>query len=195
MSSRKKKAPPPASSSTTPSAATPNGSKAKKKKESKFWFDKADPFYIYHNGLSFIIRGKPLPQQRPKWGSGRLFPPSKKDQIDFNSTCQELFAAKQMSIPSVKDKVDVILELRYGFAAQKQKEQHIWSCADVDNLCKFTLDAMGYNRTFYHDDRQVTKVSMEKCFDTRYGGRGFTRVHLTFKSEVPAASEIIVIDE
>ena len=194
-SSRKKKEPPPTSSSLATADPSSDASKKAKKKDPKFKVDPSDPFYSMVNGWSFIIRGKPLPQQRNRWGKGgHIYPPSKKDQAEFNSACQELFASKEEALPRIADKVIVTMELRYAFPYKFGGEQNLWSHADIDNLCKFTLDALGHNKTFYHDDRQVKKVQMEKCFDNRYGSEGFTRVKVFFKRPF-ATDEVISIGD
>ena len=63
------------------------------------------------------------------------------------------------------------------------------SLSDLDNLLKFSLDALGVGRTFYYDDGQVSSFKdISKQFDGRYGGEGFTHVKVGTK-------EVIEIDD
>lgn len=149
------------------------------KHPAKFCFDGTDPFSAGENGVDFIIRGKPLPQQRDRIGkNGARYNPSKRDQQQaFNAVCKALFQEKGRRIPFISKGVEVSVSILYGFPSTKK--QNIHTKADIDNLLKFTLDALGEGRTFYHDDGQVTGASVKKCFDEQYGGDGFTHVTIS----------------
>jgi Holliday junction resolvase RusA-like endonuclease len=52
----------------------------------------------------------------------------------------------------------------------------IKNTADIDNLCKFILDAC--NETFYGHDGQVVCLYADKDYDDAYGGKGYTKVKI-----------------
>ena len=103
--------------------------------------------------------------------------PSRKGEDEFNSVCKELFQRKGFEIPCIEKGKQVFLKVLFAFPSS---EGNIHVRPDLDNLVKFTLDAMGgkRRRTFYHDDGQVTMICAQKELDNRFGGKGFTEVEI-----------------
>ena len=127
----------------------------------------ATPTKIY-----FEVAGKPEPKKRAAYGrSGHHYNPSKVAEQQFASAVARLCVDKLGSVP--KFPAGSLLKVNVEFIfprKQNQADAQIVQMADVDNLCKFILDAL--NGTLYDDDRQVVELSAKKGFDTFPNGRG-----------------------
>ena len=187
MSSKRKASsspsPPPSSTTTDKAGGQKKAGRGRPKGPPKYWFDLNDPFEVSSSGLSFVIRGRPAPWERAmnvarKWAiKNYTINPSRKGEDEFNSVCKELFQRKGFEIPCIEKGKQVFLKVLFAFPTS---EGNIHVRPDLDNLVKFTLDAMGgkRRRTFYHDDGQVTMICAQKELDNRFGGKGFTEVEI-----------------
>jgi Holliday junction resolvase RusA-like endonuclease len=124
----------------------------------------------YPAGISLVVNGKPIPQQRPRISrAGYIYNPSKDEQNTFSAKLIPFAHAEPLSGP-----LKVVLQFyfkrplsHYGTgrnaATLKHQAPH-WNdtTCDVDNLAKFVLDAM--NTIIYHDDRQITHLTVTKVY-------------------------------
>lgn len=140
-----------------------------------FSADGNDPFIASRQSVEFIVRGKPLPQYRdkPGWNFTR-YNPSKRYQKQFCQASTEQCLNHLSAVPNFGSVANISIHLHFRFPPPKTGL--IKNTADIDNLCKFILDAC--NETFYGDDGQVVKLSADKGYDNDYGGEGFTRVSI-----------------
>lgn len=97
------------------------------------------PFVGSGNVTIIEIPGTPVPKQRPRLVSGRVFTPSK------THAAEELIAWKARAA-GVRISTDVV-SVTVGFYFTGQRR------GDIDNLVKTVLDAL--NGVAYVDDRQV----------------------------------------
>jgi Holliday junction resolvase RusA-like endonuclease len=77
---------------------------------------------------------------------------------------------------STKLCADARIKIEIHFRFPSPKTGQIKNTADIDNLCKFILDAC--NETFYGDDGQVVCLYADKDYDDEYGGKGYTKVKI-----------------
>ena len=75
-------------------------------------------------------------------------------------------------IPKAGQEDEVLISIRYAFPFPKTSRGKLIKEADVDNLAKFTLDAL--SGLFYDDDGQVVGLSCHKA----YAENGKTEVHM-----------------
>lgn len=154
-------------------ASKGKSAKAKKpKKPSVFVVAVDDPFEASRTRVSFCVRGKPLPQQRDRFGyNGNRYNPSKPLQEAFAKAVREFFLS-QGGVPHFGN---TLIGVTASFYLPTPKNQgSIKNTADVDNLCKFILDSL--NGILYNDDGQVVRLVAEKSFCDNRGGNGYTCV-------------------
>ena len=82
-------------------------------------------------------------------------------------------------MPNFGSEAGIKIDVRFRFPSPKTGL--IKNTADIDNLCKFILDA--WNGSFYGDDGQVVQLSADKGYDDAYGGEGYMRVTISKVSE------------
>ena len=125
----------------------------------------ATPTKIY-----FEVAGKPEPKKRVAYGrSGHRYNPSKVAEQQFASAVARLCVDRLGSVPKFPAGSLLKVNVKFLFPRkQNQADAQIVQTADVDNLCKFILDAL--NGTLYDDDRQVVELSAKKGFDTSPNG-------------------------
>lgn len=123
--------------------------------------------------LSFSIDHPLVAKQRVSWSkTGRAYTP--KETRDFEAKVKMVaWAAMQKAKLKVAQSVPVSLHLQFYFAVpkslsgpQKQKRlgtPHI-NRPDLTNLCKAIED--GCNGVVYHDDCQISSISMTKRWGT-----------------------------
>ena len=126
-------------------------------------------------GVSFWIPGKPQGKQRPRFTkSGRAYTPKKtKEYEDHIRRCYvkdhkgkfdplvplSVTMLVMFSVPKSKSKKDKAALLAGKYAPKKP---------DADNIAKAVCDAL--NDVAYHDDCQVVKLKVEKCYSETYEG-------------------------
>ena len=121
------------------------------------------------NTIKFLVKNRPKPQQRHRNRGKFQYDPSVKDKKDFILLVNDF-------IPKTPTKKNVVIEFTFCYKRPrshfKSKNKKLIlkndapfyknSKADIDNLCKFYLDAM--NGKFYKDDSQVVKIIAEKIW-------------------------------
>ena len=156
-----------------------------------FNFSIADAFEALPASAEFLIRGKPLAQQRNRPGRNRnQYNPNRAQQQAFNATTRALFQAHQGEIPFAPVDVPVYIRVVFAFPFPVGVPPRITRRADIDNLAKFLLDAL--DGDFYADDGQVVNLNAIKIFDNEHGGQGYTLVRIWRNAP---AREVIVIDD
>jgi Holliday junction resolvase RusA-like endonuclease len=157
-------------------------SKAKKAKKSPpFVMSVDDPFEVHVSPtrVSFCVRGKPMPQQRDRFGwNGTRYNPSKPSQEAFAKVVHEFFQRHGEVFHFANATIDV---KAFFFFPTPNNKASIKNTADVDNLCKFLLDCL--NGVLYNDDGQVIRLVAEKSFGDDRGGNGYTIVSISACSE------------
>jgi Holliday junction resolvase RusA-like endonuclease len=152
------------------------GKKKKAKKSPPFQFDTRDPFAATGTSTTFCVRGKPLPQSRDRqgWNLTR-YNPSKRLQNEFCQVASDLCQSHIGSVPSLGK--EALVKVKVEFRFPSPKTGLLKNTADIDNMCKFVLDAL--NTTFYGDDGQVSILLSDKAYDDGYGGNGYTMVTIS----------------
>lgn len=131
-----------------------------------------DPFSADPTQIMFCIRGKPRPQERGRtgWNFSR-YNPSKPKQKEFARVVEELCQSRLGRIPIFEVNARLKLTAHFRFPPPKTKKAHIKNTADIDNLCKFVLDAL--NEVLYKDDGQFVCLVADKDYDDGLGGAGY----------------------
>jgi Holliday junction resolvase RusA-like endonuclease len=165
-----------------------------------FWHNTSDPtvFHYYNTtltGLTFRIRGNPLPLQRHRQTRrGFVYNPSLTAQTAFR---QVLETQLMLETPLFDDTIPLHMSCRFymkrslsDFVAQTRGRPLKASRAatavsprtpDVDNLAKFVLDS--FNGLLYADDQQIVSLSVKKFRDNEGDCWGYTDVHLSVVSD------------
>lgn len=112
--------------------------------------------------ITFSIHGTPLYKQRSARGrNGNQYNPSKRDEAAFRSAVDGLLSDRLGRIglqrPHFAAGVSLTVHALYQFP---QSSNH--KLPDIDNLLKFTLDALGHG-FLYQDDCQVVRVYASKA--------------------------------
>ena len=155
-----------------------------------FNFSVDDAFEALPASAEFLIRGRPLAQQRNRPGRNRnQYNPNRRQQQDFADTTRALFQAHQGEIPFAPADIPVYVRVVFAFPFPVGVPPRITRRADIDNLGKFLLDAL--DGDFYADDGQVVNLNAIKIFDNEHGGQGYTLVWIW--PDAPAR-EVIVMD-
>lgn len=157
------------------------GAKRKKqKKPPQFVVSEEDPFVTSTTGMTFFVRGKPIPQERDRMGwNGNRYNPSKPSQKAFARAVMDAcyndgLDSMVVANPRFGDAL-VVVTASFHFPVRKNGGS-IKNTADVDNLAKFLLDSL--NGVLYNDDGQVVKLVAEKSFSNTHGGNGYTSVSI-----------------
>ena len=137
----------------------------------------ATPQEIY-----FEVSGVSQPKKCAAYGRHfQCYNPSKLAEQEFVGVVQSLCERSLGSVP--KFAADALVKVRIDFffpcnCTSNRVERKILATADIDNLCKFVLDAL--NTVLYADDRQVVALSASKAFDAE-NTKGRTAVTLSLK--------------
>ena len=108
--------------------------------------------------MEFIVIGEPQVLKRHRFGRGRMYNPSAKEQKRF---------ADQCDLPDQPLEEDLSIEMEFRFvrpkshSKMKRKPAHPMR-KDLDNLIKFVLDAL--NKKLFADDRQVVSITARKVY-------------------------------
>ncbi len=137
------------------------------RKSGIFYVDEDDYCGLSKDGIYFSISGKPVPQKRDRSNrNGNRYNPSKRQQQQFKECCKNLFLSHTGKQPPKFDANQALkLSLVYYLRHPKNGRPDVLnrcSQADLDNLNKFTLDAMV--GLFYADDVQVTELITKKSY-------------------------------
>ena len=107
--------------------------------------------------IHLIVNLKPIPKERPRFGKGHVYTPSK--TAKYESHIKML--AKAMIDEPYSGPVEVRLVFNFIKAKSSKKEMHTQR-PDIDNLQKCVLDSL--NGVAYLDDCQVIRLYSEKNF-------------------------------
>lgn len=116
----------------------------------------------------FEIAGRPLSKRRPGQSkSGHRYNPNAKHEKDFRNALS--WGTRNQLEGFTRHGEDVLLVCSITFhfkqASYKDVRRQLRNSADVDNLCKFVLDAV--KGVLYVDDKQVIEVNAKKRVSTQ----------------------------
>jgi Holliday junction resolvase RusA-like endonuclease len=198
----------------------PSKGKSKTKTESSttkqsttplFWHNASDPtVFHYHNttttGLTFRIRGNPLPLQRHRQTRrGFVYNPSQTAQTAFRQVLESQLVS--FLPPLFDETMPLHMSCHFymkrslsDFVAQTRGRPLKTAAAtvlstrtpDVDNLAKFVLDSL--NGLLYADDQQIVSLSVQKHRDNEGECWGYTDVHVSVVSDKDGSSMLLTDD-
>ncbi len=123
--------------------------------------------------FEFIIYGKPVPKQRPRFVKGIVYTP--KATVQYEKLVAKSFLTQGgKSFDDSALQASICLHLAVPKSYTKKEKQAIMDgtvlptkSPDVDNVAKSILD--GLNNVAYTDDRQILSLSIKKqySFDTK----------------------------
>lgn len=152
----------------------------KKPKPTLFSIVDSAVFTAAANEIYFEVAGKPTAKKRVAWArGGHAYNPSKAAEKEFAGVLTSLCRINNV-VPIPKFQSSILLDVHIEFFFPRKsnhREDRIIEVADVDNLCKFVLDAL--NKVLYTDDKQIVKVSAKKSFDAAGSLSGRTTVSIT----------------
>ena len=106
-----------------------------------------------------------------------MYNPSKVDEQEFVDVVSSIFCQDKGLVPQIS--AGTLLTVRISFYFPRANAcSTLCGHADIDNLCKFVLDAL-YG-VLYADDWQTVELSACKCFDVA-GSIGRTTVLITLQ--------------
>ena len=111
---------------------------------------------------------KPVPQWRSRSNiHGNHYNPSKRQQEQFKTCCMNMFCTFTEKAPPMFERIQPLkINIEYYLPHSKTGKRYILnksSQSELDNLMKFTLDALV--GVFYHDDIQVCETSCSKRYE------------------------------
>ena len=137
--------------------------------------------------LTFRVYGKPLPLKRPRFSRRRVFDPSAGDKRAWLHLARPFLPAQPLRGPLSVQAVYAMprpkshfRQGRFRHLLRPQAPAMHQSVPDVDNLLKFSLDAM--NTYFYGDDKQIVSVLARKTYAEAPENQPYTEIHM---EEVP----------
>ena len=128
-------------------------------------------FFIMRT-ISFTVYKQPLPQKRHRTrrvSYGAItYDPSSNDKRNFLYSCIQ-YKPKAIPVQPVKIELSYYLKRpKFHYSGKKQEKlkanapKRHTTKPDIDNLIKFTLDAM--SKHFWYDDKQVISVIATKDY-------------------------------
>jgi Holliday junction resolvase RusA-like endonuclease len=125
---------------------------------------RASAFSYTTNAVYFEVNGRPVPKKRAAWGrNNNCYNPSQSEEREFASVVNDTFVGRLGQVPSFHHTLALAIDVCFKFPNQGTS---IMATADIDNLCKFVLDAL--NGVLYHDDRQIVTLKASKLFDSSH---------------------------
>jgi Holliday junction resolvase RusA-like endonuclease len=111
--------------------------------------------------VTLIIPGKPYGKERPRFGKGRTYTPSK--TVSYEEYIRHLYRVTSESQKPYEGPVRVDFMIVHKMPKRLPKERWWPSCTpDIDNVIKLVLDSL--NGVAYSDDRNVVQGSWEKRY-------------------------------
>ena len=127
------------------------------------------------------VAGKPSPKKRAAFGrNSNRYNPSKVEEQDFAEVVKGLCHRHLQSVPKFHPDVLLVVHITFYFPCKTDGSSSLIREADIDNLCKFVLDAL--NNVLYADDRQIVELTASKCFDTAGCLSGRTTISIAKKN-------------
>jgi Holliday junction resolvase RusA-like endonuclease len=125
---------------------------------------RASAFSYTTNAMYFEVAGRPVPKKRAARGrNNNCYNPSQPEEREFASVVNDTFLGRLGRIPAFQRTLALAVDVCFVFPNQGSS---IVATADIDNLCKFVLDAL--NGVLYHDDRQIVMLKASKLFDSSH---------------------------
>ena len=117
-------------------------------------------FHLFYSSrmISIIVPVDPIPQPRPRFGSGKGWQP--KRILDYKDKIRMMAMDAMNGRKPFEKPVDVTLHLYRRFVPTSR------SYGDFDNLAKAICDAL--NGILYRDDSQIIKCVVEKHRDKNF---------------------------
>ena len=115
--------------------------------------------------IAFVVRGDPKAQKRHRTGKGFHYDPSKSAKSDFLLLAHQNIPTTPISGP-ITLSVEYFMPIPQSWPKYRKLEAnnddmpHI-KTPDVDNLLKFTMDAMA---PFWVDDRLINSIYCRKMY-------------------------------
>ena len=152
------------------------GRPRKKPKMARFSEVVGANFTATSNKIYFEVAGKPSSKKRAAFGRNcNRYNPSKVEEQQFVDVLSSLCCQNGGSVPKFSANTLLMVRILFFFP-RTNASSTLFGQADINNLCKFVLDAL--NKVLYADDRQIVELSASKCFDAA-GSIGRTTVSLT----------------
>jgi Holliday junction resolvase RusA-like endonuclease len=128
----------------------------------------------------FEVAGTPLLKKRAAYGRNlQHYNPSKNAELDFVAVVERIFKEHVGAVPKFAAKSALAVRISFFFPYKPPLDEgKIFATADIDNLCKFVMDAL--NAVLYDDDRQIVELVATKAFDAE-NAHGRTTVAITKK--------------
>ncbi len=109
--------------------------------------------------VSFIVKGKPVGKQRPRFTKlGHCYTP--KETKDYENCIKRAYIIASNNFKFEKD-VQIIVRVYY-LKAKSNKSNYVNIKPDLDNVIKVVLDAL--NGIAYADDKQVINIQGMKVW-------------------------------
>jgi Holliday junction resolvase RusA-like endonuclease len=105
--------------------------------------------------------------------------PSQYEEREFASVVTDIFVERLGRVPTFQRTSALTVDVHFLFPDQGSS---IFATADIDNLCKFVLDAL--NGILYNDDRQIVTLKASKLFDSSHQ-LGCTMVAISIPETAP----------
>jgi Holliday junction resolvase RusA-like endonuclease len=155
-----------------------------------FWTSVLDTTVVNATHMNFTVHGTPLASERPRFGrTGTVYSPSGRMVRLFRDAVTTLPQVQAMNRPVFQNGVCLVMTVVYHL--QRPKTHFVSNDPsrplkanapppvtvtrkDIDNLAKFTLDAL--QGCAYVNDKQVTSLLVVKIYDTSCEGTGRTAV-------------------
>jgi Holliday junction resolvase RusA-like endonuclease len=147
----------------------------KKKKEPVFFSNSHTSAFSYTTKrVYFEVVGRPVQKKRAARGKySNCYNPSQSDEKEFASIVKDVCFAHLGRVPTFQHTLALAVDVRFLFPDQGSS---IFATADIDNLCKFVLDAL--KGILYNDDRQIVTLKASKLFDSSHQ-LGCTKVDIS----------------
>jgi Holliday junction resolvase RusA-like endonuclease len=172
-----------AESSTMGSLRRPRSKRGRPKKKKKpifFSNSHASAFSYTTNRLYFEVAGRPVQKKRAARGrNNNCYNPSQSEEREFASVVNDIFVEHLGRVPTFQRTSALTVDVRFLFPDQGSS---IFATADIDNLCKFVLDAL--SGILYNDDRQIVTLKASKLFDSSHQF-GCTMVDISIPETAP----------
>lgn len=133
--------------------------------------------------VSFCIQGKPIALKRHRsTRGGHMYDPSAKDKQEFMVKAREYYPSTPITGPLIVELKFIMPRPKSHFRTGKYAGQlktsapvHHTKTPDLDNLVKFSLDAM--NKVFYVDDSQVLEIYTSKQYSETTDGYTYIKMY------------------
>ena len=122
--------------------------------------------------IDFFVPGRPMPQKRPKvYRRGNFIQavdPSKKDKLAWVKLAKTCAKLELLDGPLA---VTLVFHMPIPKSLKRKIEPGMVHCKkpDIDNLIKFTLDAL--TGVLFFDDSHVAQITAKKTYSDNIGTR------------------------